>query len=147
MEEPPETNVLSKKEKKIVNEFYKSENSSGGTWNEKYESTVSQQDKPILKFQRRLSRCPQQILRYNFNGEPLWFTNKKPASIPKCKSCGAARVFELQLMPALLYLLKPVSKEEGRNFDFGTVLFFTCSSSCYTGDLLTDEYYFVQDAI
>jgi hypothetical protein len=57
-------------------------------------------------FQRRVSREPSQVLRYAYGGEPLWCTYPPPdiSKIPCCEGCGAERVFEMQLMPALLSL-------------------------------------------
>jgi pre-rRNA-processing protein TSR4 len=63
--------------------------------------------------------------------------------IPKCEHCGAARVFELELLPTLVYQLSASnyvvddgSKNEG--MDFGCVTIFTCLNQC-TG-LLDDDH-------
>ena len=62
------------------------------------------------KFQRRVSSQPRQVLRYAYGGEPLWNTlpaskeRAKGISVPCCEGCGARRVFEVQLMPAILTL-------------------------------------------
>jgi pre-rRNA-processing protein TSR4 len=56
-------------------------------------------------FQRRVSVCPTQCLRYAYGGKPLWCTSPCPAgaaSVAPCDACGATRVFEMQLMPAAL---------------------------------------------
>ena len=58
-------------------------------------------------FQRRVAAQPRQVLRYAYGGSPLW--NSLPASkdraeggsVPVCQGCGARRVFEMQLMPAI----------------------------------------------
>ena len=60
------------------------------------------------KFQDRVGRCPSQGLRYAWGGAPLWSTAIMPEAArrpPPCV-CGAARQFELQLMPSLLFALK-----------------------------------------
>ena len=63
----------------------------------------------LLAFQSRVRRCPSQGVRYAWNGAPLWSTAPAPKAarspIPKC-ACGADRLFELQLMPSLLFALR-----------------------------------------
>ena len=56
-------------------------------------------------FQRRVALHPKQVMRYAYGGQPLWCTHPPPqeaVNIPCCESCGSQRVFEAQLMPALL---------------------------------------------
>ena len=56
-------------------------------------------------FQRRIATEPQQVMRYAYGGQPLWCTHPPPAGAAApgdCKGCGSRRLFELQLMPALL---------------------------------------------
>ncbi|KAL3668805.1 hypothetical protein V7S43_006099 [Phytophthora oleae] len=73
---------------------------------ESYEKTPAQQ-RHLLRFQKRISRCPLQCLRYDYGGEPLW-----PVVIPQtlkvlpCPGCGAERSFEMQLTPTINYFLK-----------------------------------------
>lgn len=70
-------------------------------------------------FRRRLAAAPRQVLRYAWEGQPLWPTRPPVAgsllggsqgahshglSPPPCP-CGAPRVFECQLMPPLLSAL------------------------------------------
>lgn len=58
-----------------------------------------------LFFQRRVALHPKQVMRYAYGGQPLWCTHPPPPeanNIPLCESCGSQRVFEAQLMPALL---------------------------------------------
>ncbi|KAJ7421774.1 Fatty acyl-CoA hydrolase precursor, medium chain [Pitangus sulphuratus] len=86
-----------------------SESFAGEGGNEKYEkSEVKSWDHTFYKFMKRISVCPEQILRYSWGGQPLFITSP-PADItqgiPACSVCGSSRVFELQLMPALVSLL------------------------------------------
>ena len=72
-------------------------------------------------------------IRYQWKGMPLLISNTKPldvmSAVPPCQYCGADRVYELQLMPALVPLLKSkehniespsnLTKEMNRNALFG----------------------------
>lgn len=64
-------------------------------------------------------------------------------SIPFC-ACGAPRVFEMQLMSTLIYLLNAKSKKCG--LDFGIVAIFVCSKSCTRLDI-QQEYVCIQQEI
>lgn len=67
-----------------------------------------------------------------------------PEESKLCCMCGAPRVFECQLMPALVYILqtKLCVKQEGSCLpnpgsmavEFGTVIVYSCSSSCWEDD-------------
>ena len=81
------------------------------------------------------------VCRYSWNGEPLLIS--KNQQIPQhgeitCKSCDAPAVFEFQLMPPLVYMLqnnaqqsKTADDAETGIVEFGTVLVFSCSKSCW----------------
>lgn len=59
-------------------------------------------------FQEIVSFEPRQVVRYIYEGSPLWCTLPVPSraqTIPACELCGSPRVFEFQLMPALLTFL------------------------------------------
>jgi len=58
------------------------------------------------------------------------------AVVPPCQRCGAARRFEFQVLPQLLYYLGP---NAGAAMDFATVAVYTCSNSC--GDGVKDGYF------
>ena len=70
-------------------------------------------------------------------GVPLWFSSAAqpaPGDIPACARCGAARVFELQVMPQALHFALGAGVEEAAvSLDFGTVAIYTCSRSCPLG--------------
>lgn len=132
------------------------DSSSGGAAGkasgESYEKTPAQQ-RHFLRFQKRISRCPLQCLRYDYGGEPLWPTPKpQRLKVPACV-CGEERVFELQLTPTLMYFLKvdafasPVAsapavdastsaapplalKSAGTAMDWMGVLVYSCPKSC-----------------
>lgn len=116
--------------------------SAGGGEEEKYEKMkVRHGDAVFSRFRKKISACPQQILRYCRGGEPL-FISEPPAhwatALTPCDSCGGPRTLELQLMPALVSLLQrrtgggSVGEQEA-GLEFGTVLVYTCTKSCWTG--------------
>jgi hypothetical protein len=92
---------------------------------------------PFQKFVMRLARAPEQLCRYG--GKPLWPTRERPRNVPACGACGAARAFELQLLPTLLSFLEPSA---ARMVDFGSVFVYTCSAQC-RARACTDEFCFV----
>ena len=120
-----------------------------------------------MRFLRRVSLEPRQVVRYAYGGKPLWCTHPSPPEareIPSCPSCGSPRVFEAQLMPgALMYLHRldafktcATEAEEGlpptldsrrsrlkklSGFDFGTLAVWSCAESCSAG---REEYCVVQ---
>jgi pre-rRNA-processing protein TSR4 len=66
------------------------------------EETETDVDKAFLKFQKRISLAPDQILRYGrvnpegFNEEPLFVSDQKDIVVPNCE-CGEERTFEFQV--------------------------------------------------
>ncbi|NXK93475.1 PDD2L protein, partial [Formicarius rufipectus] len=125
-----------------------SESFAGEGGNEKYEkSEVKSWDHTLHKFMKRISVCPEQIIRYSWGGQPLFMTHP-PASImqgiPACSSCGSSRVFEFQLMPALVSLLQ---SDSDLSVEFGTAVVYTCERSCWPANHQTplEEFIFVQD--
>ncbi|NXB17938.1 PDD2L protein, partial [Rhagologus leucostigma] len=116
--------------------------------NEKYEkSEVKSWDHTFHKFMKRISACPEQILRYSWGGQPLFITCP-PANleqgIPACSNCGSSRVFEFQLMPTLVSMLQ---SDSDLSVEFGTVIVYTCERSCWPTNHQTplEEFVFVQE--
>ncbi|NXE97562.1 PDD2L protein, partial [Menura novaehollandiae] len=116
--------------------------------NEKYEkSEVKSWDHTFHKFMKRISLCPEQILRYSWGGQPLFITSPPASidqSIPACSNCGSSRVFELQLMPTLVSVLQ---SDSDLSVEFGTVIVYTCERSCWPTNHQTplEEFIFVQE--
>jgi len=148
----PEKKVekVTKKERVLAAKYAKEieENSGNADFEtDDIESITTIGDKQFKKFKKRLQRCPDQILRYNFNGEPLFPTNDEKEQnkiIPACTKCGTKRVFELQLLPTLLYFLKVDdyalemdSHGIPNGMDWSSALVYVCPQSC-GGD--THEY-------
>ncbi len=89
-------------------------------------------DSTFLKFQARTRDYPDQVLRYSFGAKkPLWVNAAQQliGEPPKCEQCGGRRVFELQLMPQLLFLLK-VDVQEETAMDWSSIVVYTCEASC-----------------
>lgn len=103
-------------------------------------------DKTFHKFARRLAQNPEQVLRYEYGGQPLLYSgtdaiaprfivphNKAGAvqGMPRCENCGAGRVFELQLVPGLIEALEEgeeIGVDEG--MEWGTIILGVCSKNC-----------------
>ena len=102
----------------------------------------------MLRFQRAMQRCPRQVVRYAYGGEPLWSVADPPSCCPPACMCGAPRCFELQLMPGVLFMLRVdsfaphgVDPDGGGDrkdtkvlglggMDWGVLTVWSCSESC-----------------
>ncbi|XP_039989032.1 programmed cell death protein 2-like isoform X2 [Xiphias gladius] len=117
---------------------------------EKYEKTRARHgDTVFSRFMKKISLCPQQILRYGHGRKPL-FISEPPSNMAQavsaCGSCGGSRTFEMQLMPALVSLLRRGGGGAEAELEFGTVLVYTCANSCWTSGSgsAVEEFCFVQ---
>ncbi|XP_070828588.1 programmed cell death protein 2-like isoform X2 [Chaetodon trifascialis] len=122
----------------------------GGSGEEKYEKMSARHGDAIFsRFMKKISPCPQQILRYCRGGDPL-FISEPPSDMARvvsaCGSCGGSRTFELQLMPALVSVLQRWDGDADAGLEFGTVLVYTCRNSCWTAGSgsAVEEFCFVQ---
>lgn len=62
-----------------------------------YTSTLPE-DKVFSKFSKRIARHPDQVLRYNKGGTPLWITgHTESTAVPNCQYCNEERQFEFQV--------------------------------------------------
>ncbi|KAJ3371174.1 hypothetical protein GGF31_003597 [Allomyces arbusculus] len=133
--------------------------SSAKPTSESYESTtIKGFTRTLEKFVERIEDNPGQVVRYRHGGRALHYSDfavisgpptkgGKPGAVPKCDRCGAARVFECQLMSTLLSVL-PVEQYAAKaagsgpvdekahpstwysGMEFGTVLVYTCGKNC-----------------
>jgi len=122
-----------------LNSLHVSDGSEGEEWHEEYED---EDNRHLVKFMKRISRSPEQCLRYCFGGTPLLMIKDDEIAqkIPVCSYCGSKRVFEMQVLSALLYFLKHTQQNKSSDrqsesnnqtkLDFGTVVVYTCSQSC-----------------
>jgi len=94
----------------------------------------------LYKLQSPVICC---FCRYQWNGIPLIVTDSgMPPCPPSCQYCGSPKVFELQLMAPLVYLLKIRSRID---IEFGTVIVYTCSQSCWQdGSEFREEFIYLQ---
>ncbi|KAJ6666212.1 hypothetical protein lerEdw1_001117 [Lerista edwardsae] len=126
-----------------------SESYATGGGGEKYEkSEAEKRDQVFHKFMKRISACQEQILRYSWGGQPLFVTcpsSDIKTAAPPCDNCKSKRIFEFQLMPALVSMLK--TRAEDVSVEFGTVIVYTCEKSCWPADHPTplEEFLFVQE--
>lgn len=117
---------------------------------EKYEKMAARHgDVVFAGFMKKVSLCPEQVLRYCRNSSPLFIT--KPLLdlkqvVPPCGHCGSGRILEFQLMPALVSLLRICDPNMELTVEFGTVLIYTCQSSCWKSGANSpmEEFAFVQ---
>ncbi len=123
---------------------YDAEDSGGGSSSkDDYDMTM---DRTFQKFSDRIAQNPEQVLRYDFKGEPLLYSGTDDNAtrfvvphgkagalrgIPRCEGCGSQRSFEVQLVPGLITELE---KDEDLNFEdgmeWGTIIVGTCANNC-----------------
>lgn len=90
-------------------------------------ATEADEDKFFSKFRAAIAAEPEQILRYDREGSPLWIAQSNrlaSADVPACEHCNGDRVFEFQVMPQLLNSLK------SDTLDWGVLAVYTCRESC-----------------
>lgn len=135
--------------------------------NDAFESTI---DKTFQRFADRLAQNPLQVLRYEFGGTPLLYSDNdavgktlSPASthapskskfttisnsnslgIPRCPNCASPRVFELQLVPQAIAELE-VEEEGLEGMEWGTVMLGVCSADCGARNVSQGEYGWVEE--
>jgi len=116
-------------------EFETSVGSGGGGNTADDKAAVdSLMDKEFQKFADRLAQNPEQILRYDFGGQPLLYSKKDAVGaqwprVPGCGACGAARVFELQLTPHAITELEAEDMSLD-GMDWGTIIMASCGADC-----------------
>ncbi|PNF25052.1 Programmed cell death protein 2 [Cryptotermes secundus] len=112
------------------------------------QKVTSPEDRQFSKFTSRIKRNPDQVLRYNRGGVPLWISTHhipNEEDIPHCEYCGTQRQFEFQILPQMLNYLGLDSTED--SVDWGTLAVYTCSQSCDEGPAYKQEFLWKQDII
>jgi pre-rRNA-processing protein TSR4 len=132
----------------------------------------SSMDKTFQRFADRLAQNPEQVLRYEFGGQPLLYSstdvvgkmldphynsrnsgskvttgNRDTATngMPRCQNCGAERVFELQLVPHAITMLEEDEDVGLEGMDWGTVILGVCSKDCTSRDTREGEVGYVEE--
>nr|XP_015223461.1 PREDICTED: programmed cell death protein 2-like [Lepisosteus oculatus] len=85
---------------------------------------------------------------YCWNGQPVFITcppSHMQKTVPPCAHCGSPRIFEFQLMPPLVSMLRGANEDDW-TVEFGIVLIYTCRDSCWPSRNQTpvEEFPFVQ---
>lgn len=139
----PETSAPSAVSGPSKTQYDLDDSTANASGRDSFESAL---DKTFQKFSDRIAQNPEQVLRYEFKGHPLLYSGTDDVAtrfvvpygkagaargIPRCDSCGAHRVFELQLVPGLIY---EVEKDEAMDLDdgmdWGTIIVGTCANNC-----------------
>lgn len=108
------------------------------------EAASYKSDKDFNKFKKRVDYEPEQILRYDRAGIPLWVSSQnRPKDIPNCPHCKGPRIFEFQVMPQLLNYAGKDAMEG--DLDWGTVAVYTCKDNCVEGPAYKTEFCWRQD--
>uniref|UniRef100_A0ACD5X098 Uncharacterized protein n=1 Tax=Avena sativa TaxID=4498 RepID=A0ACD5X098_AVESA len=115
------------------------------SWMDQFEADADNQC--WAYFQERISRAPQQVLRYcrESNAKPLWALSAgRPSSadIPSCPYCKGPLCYEFQIMPQLLYFFGV--KNEPDSLDWATIVVYTCQGSCDQNISYKEEFAWVQ---
>ncbi|PHZ10866.1 uncharacterized protein RHIMIDRAFT_239009 [Rhizopus microsporus ATCC 52813] len=138
---------------------------SGETWQgETYEKQQLPKgfDKQFKKFTERVELEPSQCVRYEFAGQPLFYSalrsQQQQLITTPCKYCKGPKVFEFQLMPNVLSILptteyaseaeksanannkKSLLDSWSAGMEFGTILAFVCQKDCHPGPMEEPAY-------
>ncbi|KAL2556626.1 zinc finger (MYND type) family protein/programmed cell death 2 C-terminal domain-containing protein [Forsythia ovata] len=98
-------------------------------------------------FQERISRAPEQVLRYcrSAKAKALWpVSSGRPSKsdIPACNYCCSMRGFEFQVLPQLLYYFGVQNDVD--SLDWATIVVYTCEASCKGNVGYKEEFAWVQ---
>jgi len=148
-----------------------------GAWmSEKYENSMYV-DPIFERFTRRVAAEGEQCVRYELGGVPLPFASDEvyqklfppakhgyePSGVEACPGCQSKRLFECQLMPNLINVVRPRLTEKGQQTDeerraeiagalrggegmsWGTCLVFSCSGDCSLSEWREEAVYIEWD--
>lgn len=144
------------------------DDSNGGSGKEDKYIHEDSIDKTFQRFADRLAQNPEQVIRYEFKGAPLLYSKTDPVGklltapgrndgnekvrvasasangIPKCRTCGARRVFEVQLTPHAIMELE--KDEEGIDgMEWGTIHVGVCEKDCVPSGVGNGEVGYVEE--
>lgn len=106
-------------------------------------------DAVLNQFQKVVAYEPDQVVRYERGGEVLWGglnARCDSAQVGRCFRCGGERMFEMQIMPQLVYMLECEQRQDDAeavrmsmmevatrmrdDMDWATIVVMTCAQSC-----------------
>jgi pre-rRNA-processing protein TSR4 len=143
-------------------------NGSGKEDKDVYESTI---DKTFQRFADRIGENAEQVLRYEFKGKPLLYSDsdtvgkllmphsehgsssnakitttgsRSGVGFPPCQNCGADRVFEVQLTPHLITELE-ADEMSIDGMEWGTIVMGVCDRDCKPRDVAEGEVGYVEE--
>jgi pre-rRNA-processing protein TSR4 len=148
-----------------------SSSSAGGGGKEDKEVFESSLDKTFQKFADRVGQNPEQVLRYEFRGKPLLYSDadavgkalaahaeyagssnvkvtttgsRGGSGMPRCQNCGADRVFEVQLTPHAITELE-VDEMGLEGMEWGSIILGVCERDCQPGDVGEGEVGYLEE--
>nr|CAB3501084.1 unnamed protein product [Digitaria exilis] len=115
------------------------------SWMDQFEADAD--NKCWASFQDRVSRAPEQVLRYcrEPNAKPLWALSggcPSNADIPSCSYCKGPLCYEFQIMPQLLFYFGVGNQPD--SLDWATIAVYTCQGSCDQSVSYKEEFAWVQ---
>lgn len=107
--------------------------------------TAIKEDKFFNKYKECVNECPEQVLRYDRGGTPIYITKPGEEVIPNCEYCNSERQFEFQILSTMLNEIGGHDVVNG--LDWGTLLIYTCKNNCSLGPAYKVEYLLKQDVV
>ncbi|KAI4930960.1 uncharacterized protein J4E92_004794 [Alternaria infectoria] len=147
------------------------EGSGSGGGKEDKEVFESSMDRTFQKFADRIGENAEQVLRYEYKGKPLLYSDndaigkllgphsengsssnakvktagsRSGAGFPRCSTCGADRVFEVQLTPHAITELE-ADEMSLDGMEWGTIIMAVCSKDCKPNDVQEGEVGYVEE--
>ncbi|KAF2198909.1 hypothetical protein GQ43DRAFT_377514 [Delitschia confertaspora ATCC 74209] len=139
--------------------------SGGGSVEEAFESSL---DKTFQRFADRIGQNAEQVLRYEFKGQPLLYSKSDAVGkllaphsdaassnakvtmsgggngMPRCANCGAGRVFEVQLTPHTITELE-AEEMSIEGMEWGTIIMGVCGRDCKPADVGEGEVGYIEE--
>jgi pre-rRNA-processing protein TSR4 len=116
---------------------------------EAFESTM---DRTFQRFADRLAQNPEQVIRYEFGGQPLLYSKTDAVAqtvtsrggMPGCANCRGRRTFEVQMTPHAIAELE----QDEMGFDgmeWGTIIVGVCVRDCVPQGTPLGEVVYVEE--